>query len=185
MTPLSTATPATAGRRIGLIGAGRRGTSIGISLLRYGAELPAPVTRSPEQAEQGHLNAIVGSDENTFPAAARVLTAFCENIVHVGDIGQGHKLKLVYNSMTMGIAAVAAGACQFAEAIDVDLQPCALWSVAAQPTARYFRISGLLVRRKAGSFGNIDHKCQEGYRVRRAIGKRDLVRRTPTIDHST
>ncbi|MVT54183.1 NAD-binding protein [Bradyrhizobium yuanmingense] len=212
MNPLSTATPGTAGQRIGLIGAGRMGTGIGISLLRHGAELhikanrnrvgaerltgmgayehtaiselarhvsavvvslpssceveavclgqhglfahlarqslildcttsypastlalaeqakrhdlhfiDAPVTRSPEQAEQGHLNAIVGSDENTFPAAARVLTAFCENIVHVGDIGQGHKLKLVYNSMTMGIAAVAAEACQFAEAIDVDL----------------------------------------------------------------
>ncbi|MCP3392128.1 NAD(P)-dependent oxidoreductase [Bradyrhizobium sp. CCGB12] len=212
MTRLSAATPGTARQRIGLIGAGRMGTGMGISLLRHGAELhikanksrvgaerligmgayehtaiselarhvsavvlslpssceveavclgqhglfahlarqslildcttsypastlalaeqalkrdlhfvDAPVTRSPEQAEEGHLNAIVGSSENTFAAAARVLTAFCENIVHVGDVGQGHKLKLVYNSMTMGIAAVAAEACQFAEAIDVDL----------------------------------------------------------------
>lgn len=208
----STATPGKVGQRIGLIGAGRMGTGIGISLLRHGTELhikvnrtrvgaerltgmgahehtaiselarhvsavvlslpssceveevclgqhglfahlprqslildcttsypastltlaeqakkhalhfiDAPVTRSPEQAEQGRLNAIVGSDQNTFPIAARVLTAFCENIVHVGDIGQGHKLKLVYNSMTMGMAAVVAEACQLADAVDVDL----------------------------------------------------------------
>ncbi|MDN4985425.1 MULTISPECIES: NAD(P)-dependent oxidoreductase [Bradyrhizobium] len=83
--------------------------------------MDAPVTRSPEQAELGLLNAIVGSNEKLFPVAEGILGAFCETVLHVGDVGQGHKLKLVYNSMTMGIAAVAAEVCQFACGLDVDL----------------------------------------------------------------
>lgn len=84
--------------------------------------LDAPVTRSPEQAELGLLNAIVGSNEELFPAAKGILSAFCETVLHVGAVGQGHKLKLVYNSMTMGIAAVAAEVCEFAHGLDVDLK---------------------------------------------------------------
>ncbi|MCA6108001.1 NAD(P)-dependent oxidoreductase [Bradyrhizobium sp. CNPSo 4026] len=83
--------------------------------------IDAPVTRSPEHAEQGRLNAIVGSDENNFHDAAGILAVFCEIIVHVGDIGQGHRLKPVYNSMTMGMAAVAAETCQFAKGLGIDL----------------------------------------------------------------
>lgn len=84
--------------------------------------IDAPVTRSPEQAEQGLLNAIVGSNEQLFSVAEGILARFCETVLHVGEVGQGHKLKLVYNSMTMGIAAVAAEVCQFACNLDVDLE---------------------------------------------------------------
>ncbi|MCK1641434.1 NAD(P)-dependent oxidoreductase [Bradyrhizobium sp. 157] len=83
--------------------------------------IDAPVTRSPEQAELGLLNAIVGSNEKLFPVAEGILAAFCETVLHVGDVGQGHRLKLVYNSMTMGIAAVVAEVCQFAHGLDIDL----------------------------------------------------------------
>ncbi|MBH5372922.1 NAD(P)-dependent oxidoreductase [Bradyrhizobium glycinis] len=83
--------------------------------------IDAPVTRSPEQAELGLLNAMVGSDPALFPVAERILAAFCETVLHVGNVGHGHKLKLVYNSMTMGIAAVAAEVCQFADSLQIDL----------------------------------------------------------------
>ncbi|MBH5371047.1 NAD(P)-dependent oxidoreductase [Bradyrhizobium sp. CNPSo 4016] len=83
--------------------------------------IDAPVTRSPEEAELGLLNAIVGSNEEIFPVAEGILAAFCETVLHVGDVGQGHKLKLVYNSMTIGIAAIAAEVCQFASGVNVDL----------------------------------------------------------------
>ncbi|WP_371930160.1 NAD-binding protein [Bradyrhizobium sp. CCGUVB1N3] len=64
---------------------------------------------------------MVGSNETLFPIAESILATFCETVVHVGDVGQGHKIKLVYNSMTMGIAAVAAEVCQFAHRLDIDL----------------------------------------------------------------
>lgn len=83
--------------------------------------IDAPVTRSPEQAELGLLNAMVGSDPKLFPIVERILAAFCETVMHAGDVGDGHKLKLVYNSMTMGIAAIAAEVCQFANSLEMDL----------------------------------------------------------------
>lgn len=89
---------------------------------KYGLSfVDAPVTRSPEQAEFGLLNAIVGSNETLFPVVEGILAAFCETVIHVGDVGHGHKMKLVYNAMTMGIAAVAAEVCQFAHGLDIDL----------------------------------------------------------------
>ncbi|WP_083519289.1 NAD(P)-dependent oxidoreductase [Bradyrhizobium jicamae] len=57
--------------------------------------IDAPITRSPEQAELGLLNAIVGSNEKRFPVAEGIPAAFCETVLHVGEVGQGHKLKLV------------------------------------------------------------------------------------------
>jgi 3-hydroxyisobutyrate dehydrogenase len=89
---------------------------------KYGVHfVDAPVTRSPENARQGTLNAMVGADDETFQQAANVLAAFCETATHVGSVGEGHKMKLVYKGMTMGIAAVAAETCQIAEMVGIDL----------------------------------------------------------------
>lgn len=89
---------------------------------KYGVTfVDAPVTRSPEHAREGKLNAMVGADEETFQKAVKVLSAFCESVTRVGNVGDGHKMKLVYNGMTLGIAAVAAETCQIAERVGVDL----------------------------------------------------------------
>lgn len=85
------------------------------------AFVDAPVTRSPEHAEQGKLNAIVGAKETIYPQVRNILSAFCETVTHVGEVGSGHKMKLIYNGMTMGLAAVSAEICQLAERLDVDL----------------------------------------------------------------
>ncbi|XIA67574.1 hypothetical protein ACFIOY_19440 [Bradyrhizobium sp. TZ2] len=49
--PLSTATATPAGQTIGLIGAGRIGTGIGLSLLRHGAELHIKANKNRTGAE--------------------------------------------------------------------------------------------------------------------------------------
>ncbi|MET4261453.1 3-hydroxyisobutyrate dehydrogenase-like beta-hydroxyacid dehydrogenase [Bradyrhizobium sp. S3.12.5] len=77
----------------------------------------APVTRSPEQVELGRLNAIIGSNEKLFPAAERILAAFCETVLHVGDVAGQACLQ----QHDVGIAAVAAEVCQFACGLDIDL----------------------------------------------------------------
>ena len=58
----------------------------------------APLARTPKEAEEGRLNAMVGADDATFERVKPVLAAFCENIFHVGPPGAGHTLKLVNNS---------------------------------------------------------------------------------------
>jgi 3-hydroxyisobutyrate dehydrogenase-like beta-hydroxyacid dehydrogenase len=66
----------------------------------------APLARTPQHAEQGKLNCMVGADDQTFAEVKPILEKFCENIFHVGGPGTGHKIKLVYNFVAMAHAAV-------------------------------------------------------------------------------
>jgi 3-hydroxyisobutyrate dehydrogenase-like beta-hydroxyacid dehydrogenase len=66
----------------------------------------APLARTPQHAEEGKLNCMVGADAGTFAAVKPLLEKFCENIFHVGGPGAGHKIKLVYNFVAMGHAAI-------------------------------------------------------------------------------
>ena len=66
----------------------------------------APLARTPQHAEEGKLNCMVGADDKTFAEVKPVLEKFCENIFHVGGPGTGHKIKLVYNFVAMAHAAV-------------------------------------------------------------------------------
>jgi 3-hydroxyisobutyrate dehydrogenase-like beta-hydroxyacid dehydrogenase len=66
----------------------------------------APLARTPQHAEEGKLNCMVGADDKTYAEVKPVLEKFCENIFHVGGPGTGHKIKLVYNFVAMAHAAV-------------------------------------------------------------------------------
>ena len=54
---------------------------------------------------------MVGADDATFAQLKPVLSAYCENVIHVGGPGHGHMLKLVNNFMAMAIATATAEAC--------------------------------------------------------------------------
>ena len=62
----------------------------------------APLARTPVEAEQGRLNTMVGADEATFKEIEPALKAFCENIFHIGEVGAGHKIKLINNCAAIG-----------------------------------------------------------------------------------
>jgi 3-hydroxyisobutyrate dehydrogenase-like beta-hydroxyacid dehydrogenase len=81
----------------------RIGADFGMKGVRY---VDAPLARTPLQAEEGKLNCMVGADDATFAEVKPVLEKFCENIVHAGGPGAGHKVKLVYNFLAMGTAAL-------------------------------------------------------------------------------
>ena len=65
----------------------------------------APLARTPKEAEEGRLNTMVGASDADFAKVKPVLSAFCENLFHVGPPGAGHTLKLVNNFMAMTIVA--------------------------------------------------------------------------------
>ncbi len=109
----------------GLLGAARGGlvvvdcsTAEPASSARIRADLAAkgtrfvdaPLARTPKEAEEGRLNAMVGADEDTFNAVRPLLQAFCENIFHVGPPGTGHVMKLINNFLAMSIGACTAEA---------------------------------------------------------------------------
>lgn len=82
----------------------------------------APLARTPKEAEEGRLNVMVGADAATFARILPVLRAFAENVVHCGPVGHGHKIKLIYNFMSQGIAAMVAEALAACAATGVDPQ---------------------------------------------------------------
>jgi 3-hydroxyisobutyrate dehydrogenase-like beta-hydroxyacid dehydrogenase len=81
----------------------------------------APLARTPQHAEEGKLNCMVGADAATFAEVKPVLEKFCENILHVGAPGAGHRIKLVYNFVAMGHAAVTCEALAACARTGIDL----------------------------------------------------------------
>jgi 3-hydroxyisobutyrate dehydrogenase-like beta-hydroxyacid dehydrogenase len=71
----------------------------------------APLARTPKEAEEGRLNTMVGADDATFAQIKPVLSAYCENVIHVGPPGHGHMMKLVNNFIAQAIATATAEAC--------------------------------------------------------------------------
>jgi len=75
-----------------------------------GRFLDAPMTRTPKEAAQGRLNLLVGGDAELFDEVHPLLSAFAENITHVGPVGSGHRMKLLHNYVSLGSVALLAEA---------------------------------------------------------------------------
>ncbi|RYH08538.1 NAD(P)-dependent oxidoreductase [Tropicimonas sp. IMCC6043] len=68
----------------------------------------APLGGTPAQAEEGELSAIVGADPETFARIEPVLATWAANVLHLGPVGQGHKMKLINNFISLGQGALLA-----------------------------------------------------------------------------
>lgn len=66
----------------------------------------APLSRTPKEAEAGTLDTMVGAAPEVFGRIEPVLRAWAGNVVHLGPVGLGHKMKLVNNFIAMGYAAL-------------------------------------------------------------------------------
>jgi 3-hydroxyisobutyrate dehydrogenase-like beta-hydroxyacid dehydrogenase len=75
-----------------------------------GRFLDAPMTRTPKEAAEGRLNLLVGGDAELFDEVHPLLSAFAENITHVGPVGSGHRMKLLHNYVSLGSVALLAEA---------------------------------------------------------------------------
>jgi 3-hydroxyisobutyrate dehydrogenase-like beta-hydroxyacid dehydrogenase len=70
----------------------------------------APLGGTPVQASEGTLSAMVGATDETFARIKPVLETWAAKIVHVGQAGDGHRLKLLNNFLSLGYAAIYAEA---------------------------------------------------------------------------
>ena len=75
--------------------------------------IDAPLGRTPAEAEAGTLDTMVGADDATFAKVKPVLDCWAGNVVHLGPVGLGHKMKLINNFIAMGYAAL------FSEALSI------------------------------------------------------------------
>lgn len=86
------------------------------------AFVDAPVTRGPNEALQGKLNALLGADtEEHSKAATVVLSAFCESIFRMGPVGSGYAAKLVNNFLAFSALAALSEAIATAAKGGLDL----------------------------------------------------------------
>jgi 3-hydroxyisobutyrate dehydrogenase-like beta-hydroxyacid dehydrogenase len=77
------------------------------SALAHGMTLiDAPLGRTPAEAEAGTLDTMVGADQATFDKIKPILDCWAGNVVHLGPVGLGHKMKLINNFIAMGYAAL-------------------------------------------------------------------------------
>jgi len=68
--------------------------------------IDAPLGRTPAEAEAGTLDTMVGADQVTFDKVKPILDCWAGNVVHLGPVGLGHKMKLINNFIAMGYAAL-------------------------------------------------------------------------------
>ena len=84
--------------------------------------MDAPMTRTPKEAAEGRLNLLVGADAELFEICRPILACFAENIVHVGPVGSGHRMKLLHNYVSLGSVALLAEAAACAQVGGVNAQ---------------------------------------------------------------
>ena len=68
--------------------------------------IDAPLGRTPKEAESGELDTMVGADPATFAEIRPVIECWAKRIIHVGDVGAGHAMKLLMNFVSLGYAAL-------------------------------------------------------------------------------
>ncbi len=84
--------------------------------------LDAPFSRTPNEAEEGRLNCMIGGDAALVESLRPVFEAFCEHIFHVGAQGAGNHIKLFNNLLSMCATALVAEATAAASKLGLDLQ---------------------------------------------------------------
>jgi 3-hydroxyisobutyrate dehydrogenase-like beta-hydroxyacid dehydrogenase len=81
-----------------------------------------PMTRTPREAEAGKLGLMTGGDAAVMEKIKPVLSTFADLIVHCGDVGAGHRVKLINNFLSLGHAAIAAEAITVASKAGINME---------------------------------------------------------------
>ncbi|MCV6591416.1 MAG: NAD(P)-dependent oxidoreductase [Silicimonas sp.] len=141
-------------------------TSDPVSTLALAAEIEAagghladaPLGRTPKEAWAGTLDAMVGAAPEVFERIQPVIDTWAGIIVHLGETGLGHKMKLINNFLAMGYGALYGEALALArksgltvEQFDSVIRPGRLsngfyetymkWTLEADEDAHRFAIS--------------------------------------------
>ena len=63
--------------------------------------IDAPLGKTPKEAWSGNLDAIVGAKKDVLEKFRHIIDCWAGRLVHVGDPGSGHKLKLLNNMLSL------------------------------------------------------------------------------------
>ena len=82
----------------------------------------APLGGTPAGAKAGTLHTMVGTTAPVFARLAPVLAAWSEKAVHIGATGDGHRMKLLNNFLSLGYGAIYAEALALGARIGISPQ---------------------------------------------------------------
>ena len=68
----------------------------------------APLARTPKEAWEGTLDTMVGADPEVLERVRPVLDCWAGQVIYLGEVGLGHKMKLINNFVAMGLGALYA-----------------------------------------------------------------------------
>jgi len=80
----------------------------------------APLGGTPVQAEEGALSAMVGADQPVFARIKPVIESWAATLVHIGVVGDGHRMKLLNNFLSLGYAAMYSEALALGAKVGID-----------------------------------------------------------------
>lgn len=82
----------------------------------------APLSRTPKDAWEGSLDTMVGAPNEVFARIKPVLETWAGKIVHIGGVGDGHRMKLLNNFISLGYAAIYAEALALAAKVGISAE---------------------------------------------------------------
>ncbi|MEQ1940641.1 NAD(P)-dependent oxidoreductase [Mesorhizobium sp. CN5-321] len=80
----------------------------------------APLSRTPKEAWEGTLDTMVGATDAVFERLKPVLETWAGRIVHIGGVGDGHRMKLLNNFISLGYAAIYSEALALAAKVGIS-----------------------------------------------------------------
>jgi len=93
------------------------------TLMERGIHLvDAPLGGTPVQAEEGTLSAMVGADDAVFERVKPVIEAWASTVVHIGRPGDGHRMKLLNNFLSLGYAALYSEALALGQKVGISVE---------------------------------------------------------------
>lgn len=82
----------------------------------------APLGRTPKEAWAGTLDCMVGARPEVFERIRPVIATWAGKIVHIGGLGDGHRMKLVNNFISLGYGALYAEAITLAKKVGISVE---------------------------------------------------------------
>ena len=80
----------------------------------------APLSRTPKEAWEGTLDCMVGATPEIFARIQPVIATWAGKIVHIGGVGDGHRMKLLNNFLSLGYAAIYAEALALSRKVGIS-----------------------------------------------------------------
>lgn len=82
----------------------------------------APLGRTPKEAWSGTLDCMVGAEAEVFERIRPVIATWAGRIVHIGGVGDGHRMKLLNNFLALGYGALYAEALALSQKVGIPVE---------------------------------------------------------------